>query len=440
MTGQEKNDGRPRTDVRQETVALSTVVYPGSGEPVGTVPLADASEAPSGIGFSPSGIWAQSRWWIMGITAAVCAAVIPAIWLTVTPVYEASALIRISPKALRIAFKNEDNSGTTYYRSFVNTQVSLLRGVNVLQRVLDQPRVRELSWYRESGRTLLGGNLSHLERLARAMTVKAYRDSELIEVTVSVQKAGDARTLANAVVDEYKKLSDETIREADIQRYETLVEEHNRLQKEIDGLIRTKFTIAKQLGTATPEELRSQLSTHLGRLEQEHANLERALKLTESDMDWLARREAERKSGPSTGDASGDEESGKTQYAADAEWRRLRMNVEDARHRLEVTRQDFGEEHPRIRQLRAATEHAEKLLADRESQLVALPQDADGNPSANRTAMDPETLGRQAERLRRQIALLKEELDLQRSKVATAGDLAGEFAGSGNCTKRCTRG
>lgn len=398
----------------------------GGADVVGWV--GHAAEPPrsagSSVGFSLAGIWWQSRWWILGVAGLVSAVTIAAIWWSITPVYESSALLRISPKAMRIAFKNEENSSSSYYRSFVNTQVSLLRGVNVLQRVLDQQKVQATAWYNEPRSSFFRDPAPHLERLSKSTSVKAYRDSELIEVSVRAEKAGDAKLLANAIVDEYKKLSDETLREADSQRYETLVEEHNRLSKEIEGLIKTKFTVAKQLGTATPEELRSQLSTHLGKLEQDYADLERTLKLVEGDIQWLAQHDQQRTEPMGTDREASAGDPGSSQYSADVEWRRLRMSLEDAKHKLTLGLQDYGEVHPRIKQLRSEVEHAETLLHERETQLA----EADGGELVPGRMLDRASLERQAERLRRQLGLLKEELDVQRGKVAVASDLAGDLA------------
>lgn len=378
--------------------------------------------------FSFGALWTQSRWWMIGAMAGLCLALIPAVWLLIRPMYQATALIRVSPKALRIAFKNEENSSASLYKTFVNTQVSILRGANVLQRVLDQPKVRDTAWYQVPPKPFLGYPLPPLERLSRALAVKAYRESELVEVSVSAERPGDARTLVNTVVDEHKKLSDETLREADTQRYETLVEEHNRLQKEIDGLIKTKFGIAKQLGTAAPEELRSQLSTHLSRLEEERGKLERTLKLAEGDLEWFAQNQSDASASerPGAGEPALDDA---LRFPADAEWRRLRMAAEDARHQLDVALQDFGDEHPRIKQLRSSVEFAQKMLADREDQVNG---QADFNNltghEGSGSVLGRAALERQAERIRRQVSLLRTEIEQQRARVATAGDLASDLA------------
>jgi receptor protein-tyrosine kinase len=377
-------------------------------------------------------LW-QAKGWILGIFGIVFGLSLPAIWLLSKPSFRAAALARVSPKALRIAFKNEENSGVAFYKTFVNTQVSLLRGPTVLQRVLDRDDVRGTDWFRHPQRSGWGASRSPLERLTRDVTVRPLRDSELIEVAVYADRAADARVLANATVDEYKKYSDETLREADVHRFDALVEEHSRLQKEIDGLLKTKFSVAKQLGTASPEELRSQLTTHLSRLEEQYAELKRNLALTDADREWLIERESE-----VADEASQPGQDGSTdavhslRYARDVEWRRLRMNLEEVKHAADLARNQFGDEHPRIKELQSKVDHAQRLLAERERQLddpgQSLVAEGQAGSAGAPWLQDPVLLERQAQRLQQQLALLGKEIEQQRTRVAQAGDLAADLA------------
>jgi capsular exopolysaccharide synthesis family protein len=368
---------------------------------------------------------------MLAAAAAVLALAVPAIWVGVEPTYRARALVRVSPKALRIAFKNEDNSNATFYRTLVNTQATILRGPIVMQRVLDQEKIRETRWYRESPKRWWGRHPSHLERLTEAVATKIHRDSELIEVSVEADHPSDAKLIANATVDEFKRFSDETSREVDVQRYETLADEHSRVQREIDGLLKTKYGVAKQLGTASPEELRSQLSTHLSRLEEEYASLDRSLKLIRADQAWLAQRDAERQNRAAS-DETQPAEPAPSHYTRDADWRRLRLHLKEGEQSLEIASQQFGESHPRIQEAQTRIEHAQLLLRERERQLdeyVALGvQESASSAEGAWTSTDPVTLERRAERIERQRALLGEEIERQRGKVAGAGDLASDLA------------
>ncbi|MEK6677536.1 MAG: polysaccharide biosynthesis tyrosine autokinase [Planctomycetota bacterium] len=384
----------------------------------------------SGTAQSMGAVWQRSKWWLVGALSATGILVVPAIWLFTTPVYRATALVRVSPKSVRMAFKNEDNSSSSLYRTYVNTQVAILRGSTVLQRVLDQPAVRETRWYQNRPKGFLGAAPSHLERLMSALSVRPHRDSELIEVSVEVERAVDAKTMANVVAEEYKKFSDESLRETDVQRYDTLTEEHTRLQREIDGLIKTKFSIAKQLGTASPEELRSQLSTHLGRLEEQYSQLARQLATVKADLAWLSAQESGARaenSNATTLERTLSE--AELRYAHDVDWRRLQFGLKELEHQLEVARQNFGDSHPKIRQLQSDVEHAGRLVVERAAQidesgpLVGPQGSADGAGVFDRGSLE-----RQSERFQQQMTLLREEIEQQRIKVAHAGDLAGDLA------------
>ena len=375
----------------------------------------------------------RSKWMILAVFVGLSALMIPWIWLLTGPVYQATSLVRVSPVISRIVFKTEDNGMVPLYKSFLNTQVSVIRGPKVLQRVLDNPEVQQTTWYREpprTWRTMLGGTPpSQLERLRDALSVQPRRDTELIDVAMTAALAQEAKLIVNATVDAFKKYTDETFRESDILRFETLSNERSTLQKEIDGLVESKFNYAKSLGTLDPEELRSKLATQLSTLEANEQELERQYEMARFTLEAL---EA---TAPVEGETADDAEQAEEvpagpRYGGDAEWRALNLACENARHELDVARQRFGESHPRIKQLASDLEHGERLRQARELDLDAQWEDAlatmgtNGAEGAVTRAQAEWAVKLQA----RELELLRANITRQQEKVAQAGEMAKRIA------------
>lgn len=377
----------------------------------------------------------RHKWLTLGLFLFVSAATVPWIWLYMSPEFRASAVVRVSPVVSRIVFRTEDNGLVPLYRSYLNTQVSVIRSPTVLQRVLDREDIRQTSWYSQEPNwltALLKNPARPLERLGKELTVRPRRDTELIDVSLSTLDAKDAKLIVDTVVDEFKRFSDETLRETDIVRLQTLVTEQDALRKEVDGLIATKFQLAKRLGTADPEQLRSQLSTQLARLETEAERLEQVLAMARWDLNRLTSDEHEAGDGDEEGNVNLGADDPQSRFVQDSEWRRLNILLRTNRHDLHVARNQFGDSHPRIKELEADIDHAEQLLSEREAQIV------DHGPvgvaqAATGLGVPVAALGRQAlesdiGRLEQQGKLLAGQIDRQREKVADAGDLAKDLA------------
>ena len=376
-------------------------------------------------------LW-RSKWLMLGTFVLICGAAIPYVWLFLPPTYDATAIVRVSPVITRIVFKTEDNGIVPLYRSYLNTQVSIIRSPNVLQRVLDREDVRRTKWYTRDDSVLPGSVPSNpIERLGEALSIRPRRNTELIDVSIVTQDASDAKVLVDAVVDEYRRYIDESAKETSLHRFETLRNEQVSLQREIDGLVATKFNLSNRLGTTGPEELRLQLTTHLSSLEAERAALERQLALAQWEMD-MRKSSVEDEGRVADGSAGAVSNQAVQRYSEDPEWRGLSIKAEMIRHQLALARQEYGEAHPRIKQLVSSVGHAERLLRQREAQLEMRweegPFQARSVSNSPVAVVDAVPLDRQAKRLARHVELFGGEIDGQRRKVAEAGEIAKQIA------------
>ncbi|MBU0719120.1 MAG: polysaccharide biosynthesis tyrosine autokinase [Planctomycetes bacterium] len=413
-----------------------------AGTPLGTgvvglmapgVGIAQGSSGPASRGFSLP-LLLRHKWLMFTVFALISGLGVPLVWMFVAPVYTAKAVVRVSPVVSRIVFKTEDNGIVPLYRSYLNTQVSVIQSPQVLMRVLDREEIQRTEWYTEEARSPLAGlrtPRSPLERLREDLLIRPRRDTELIDVSITVLDRKEAKLIIDAVIDEYKQLSDETLRESDVLRFETLSAEQASLQREINGLVAAKYNLSKRLGTTGPEELRSQFSTHLDELESQYTELQRELQM----MKWDWEHSHATDQGGDAGDDNKAEGEGskalEVRYAQDRQWHELHLRFETAKHELTLGWQRFGESHPRIQQLEADVEHAKHLLQQRETQV-----DAWGPAPIQVTAADApviaqmsrEMLEQKIQRREHELGLLEQEIERQRDKVGRAGDTAEDIA------------
>lgn len=408
----------------------------GGGSPYG-----DQSPTAGGFGsFSVSRLL-RRKWLMLAVFVLVSGAAIPWIWVLNHPVYKSSAVIRISPVVSRLVFRTENNGYLPLYQSYLNTQMAIIRSPKILERVLDRVAVRETSWYKEEGRGLFGGKRDRLSRLMDAVSIRHRKNTELIDVTVTAENAHDAKLIADAIVDEHRAFVDETARENEGWLLETLAKERAALQKEIDGLIATRYNLAKRLGSLNSSQVQGQLTGYLNVLDAEYRRLQRTLDITRWEIEKIeAEREAQRlarEEGAATApavEAVADKPEDEVDYTQDPVWRQMVDNVDNIDNQIEITLLDYGPEHPRVKRLRATRQIAERLLAERREELDHQWQEQGIAPGGESQAAAGMPVGDRLEQLKdlalrteQEIQLLREEMDRQRAYLSDITDISLEL-------------
>ena len=141
-----------------------------------------------------------NQWWKWVVPAGVCLALAAGtlIWCVHVPKYEATALVKIESEVPFIAFENgRPNHGTD---SYVQTQIELLRGPVVLERVLSRPAVAATQDVKQE--------FDPLTDLQEKVSVRQVGKSELYQVSYKSSSAKDAAAVANAIVEEYLLMQD----------------------------------------------------------------------------------------------------------------------------------------------------------------------------------------------------------------------------------------
>ncbi len=305
------------------------------------------------------------KWTILLAFVVVAGSSLAAIWALMIPGYRAAAEIRVRPIIPRVVFKTEDNGLIPLYQSYLNTQVSVIRSPTVLQRVLDQTDVQQTDWYRNPPRSVFRTMQPALDRLRDGLAVRPRGQTEVIDVSMTLPNARDAAVIVNAVLDQYVRYVSERSEQTDDMLYRKLSEELSSLENEIQGREKVAARLRKELGTGAPDELIAQRRVRLDEMEAKLEQLRRQIATVDYQEKELTRIAEQPTSAPTSNPAPPD----KLFYEQDPEWRKLRIDLKTAQHRVEVERGRLGDAHPAMTDLKDQVVLYEELLKAREHQL-----------------------------------------------------------------------
>jgi len=229
------------------------------------------------------------KWTIVIIFILVSAPIIAAVWTQVIPEYQARAEVRVSPTIPRLVFNTDENGRIPFYDSFVNTQVSIIRSLTVLNRVLEQKDVQATQWYKSPPQSLkerlLGGQVPPMERLRDALSVRPRPRTEIIDVSLTDASASDAKVIVNAVLDQYTKYTAERFSAEDDLIYRQLSEKKKSFEEAISGRENLLARLQKNLGTALPEQLVNSKRIRLEGLQSQLSELEQSIAIIQWEID-----------------------------------------------------------------------------------------------------------------------------------------------------------
>jgi uncharacterized protein involved in exopolysaccharide biosynthesis len=306
----------------------------------------------------------------------MAAIAIAAIWTQIIPEYRASAEIRIRPIVPHLVFRTEDNGMIPLYESFMNTQVSIMRGSTVLQRVLDQQEVQETLWYKEPPKSLmqrLRGKppAPPVERLRNILSIQPRSKSEIIDVVFTNSKSEDARIIVDTVLDQYMRYIGEKSDATKDALYSTLIEQYKSLDNEIKGQEMVSAELRRSLGTGTPQELVSSKRIRLDSTQARLNEIRQKIAISEwkrKKLEDLSKQAItpERNDVPVDSNVQVKMEK-KPKYHEDSEWRVLDINVRTTQHSIAAN--ELEPNNPEIIRATKDVEFTKELLRLREAQL-----------------------------------------------------------------------
>jgi len=307
---------------------------------------------------------------LLVVFVLVAAPAIASIWTQVVPKYRARAEVRVRPIIPYLVFQTEDSGMIPLYDSFVNTQVSIMRSLTVLQRVLDQQEVQETQWYKKPRKSLvqrLRGKPATppMERLRDALSVQPRRQTEIIDVTFMDSSAKDAKLIVDTVLDQYIRYIGKKSDATKDALYRQLVDQYKSLENEIQGRGRITAQLSRSLGTGTPQELVSGKRVRLDETQARLSELRQSIAL----LEW-ERKKLEDLMKQTITDESNDvpvRMENQAKYYEDAEWRKLDVDMRTIHHKIATSQLDPN--NPDIIRTTNDMKFAKELLRLREVQL-----------------------------------------------------------------------
>ena len=410
------------------------------------VPVADATLLPNQFMGTPVGMQAvpsagdiiesilRFKLTILAVFLLVAVPAIAAIWTLVVPMYRAEAQVRVRPIIPYLVFQTEDSGKIPLYDSFVNTQVSIITSETVLQRVLDQPAIRETQWYKNPPKSLMellrGYPPSPIDRLGEILSARPRKETEIIDVAFMDSNAEEAQLIANTVLNQYiiyiGTMNDDTGGKI----LDGLKAQYDLLEKDILDREETIADLRKTLRTGTPEELISSKRLRLDETQARLSQVRQSIDLLQWELNRTATEDGNdvpdaAADGNDVTSAAADRIQTKPKYYEDVEWRRLDDNVRTMRHN--IANSLLTPNHPDSARIDKELQFAEEQLKLREEQLNEQWRDRLKNPAGALTIAGASSLSyeegllyieHQLARSQREEKLLADELEQQQTEFA----------------------
>lgn len=190
-------------------------------------------------------IYALARWWKLAVPAALLLAGAAAaiVWSIFVPQYHAEAWLQIHEQRPVVAF---DTEGRGPEKSFVSTQIQLIRSPMVLAPVVADPEIARMKELIENqGQDLIAWLGKHIQ-------VTQVEDSQLFIVSYKAEDPKNASRVVNAVVDNYLQLRGQEDAQHTERILELLNEEKDQRAAEVQRLSDVVRDLAKRVTGRDP--------------------------------------------------------------------------------------------------------------------------------------------------------------------------------------------
>jgi len=248
------------------------------------------------------------RWYIvLLIFFVMCAVGIPAIWLSIEPLYSVTGAIRVAP-ILESIMKDETGAGGISYQSFMYTQAEMVTSSRVVQRVADDLAVKNLTFF-ENEPTGLVTKLKQTLKNTRAKpepasilkqaisngVIRATSDrlTEFIKITMESTNASEAGQIVDAFIDAYMAVEVPSSTRGQDQKLTVLEDEQTLLAgklKEQRGIIKDRAQEFGSKSSTTLDKRQEIKLERIGMLLREATGLEARKIQLEAQVDVLKER------------------------------------------------------------------------------------------------------------------------------------------------------
>lgn len=331
-----------------------------------TGPMA-APELPPTFDFKA--IW-RFRWMMLLIFVVMAPSLVAIVWTRVMPMYDSTATMHVASVVPRVIYKTDENGKVPVYSSYLNTQVSLIQSPEVLSRVFERDDIKQTEWYQSSSMARSGDLTAGVERLAKQLSVRPRRGTELIDISMETLDARDSQIIVNAVAEEYKAYWDLLEQETEQRRLATLRNQREQIDEEIKELFDQKFRMAEELGDNVHTEIRTQRLGRLNSLKAQLDNQRASRKVREFERSSIDPNLPAAVDGDAMAQATGGRRDVPAVLSTSEVWQTQFAAFEDAKRRLALVQKQFGSGHPTYQSAVADLENSERVLRLTEARLL----------------------------------------------------------------------
>lgn len=271
--------------------------------------------------------------------------------LTRPKIYEANTRISVRKDVMDVDVF-EKQSMWNYDPYFLRTQFEIIQSRPILYRVIEDLKLQEL-WgktYGEDGQPLTRNSAYKL--LKKNLEVEPYRDTSLIEIRMRSESPDEAALVANAVAEVYRE-ERLNIKRRELKRgIEALQSEMDKQQAKVETAEAEVERIRSDLGISILGTGIQADKQRLAQLEADRMAARVDMLVRKARMDQLIHLE-------------GDELLNSANYIVqDVAISSMRRQLIDTEVNLELMLQSYGENHPDVKQLLAATAKLNEKLLD----------------------------------------------------------------------------
>src|SRR5262249_42226288 len=116
--------------------------YTGNGWSSGDSSLTAPTQPP----FQLTSLW-RFKWTMFIVFLFACGLLLPLALMSYVPSYQATAVIEVAPVVPYLLYKTDENGPIPFYQQYLTSQVAVITGSRVLNRALDNDKVKNLQWY-----------------------------------------------------------------------------------------------------------------------------------------------------------------------------------------------------------------------------------------------------------------------------------------------------
>ncbi|MGA2069875.1 MAG: polysaccharide biosynthesis tyrosine autokinase [Sedimentisphaerales bacterium] len=237
------------------------------------------------------------------VFAVICCTGLSVIWLIIKPAYEVTGAIKVAPILSNVLTGKADSGDTSNYQSFMNTQAEMIISGPIIDRAADDLATKNLPFFNTKTSTLIkklqnefrGSSIRSdcAAKLKEAIndgliTVTNTGNTELIRITMAIDRPEDARQIVDAFIRAYMGMEGIKSTQDEDQKLSVLEAEKRTLADKLETQREAIRKLAEEYGTVTLDARQNMmlqrvasLLAELTKVEAQRINLEARIQVLE---------------------------------------------------------------------------------------------------------------------------------------------------------------